>query len=200
MDVTSRPCFVLGITGASGVIYGIRTLKALLELDVDVHLIVSASGASVLTHEMGSSDILCLLQQLGVKGVQDRLAIHAPDDFFTPPASGSFRHNGMIIAPCAMRSIGNLASGIGDNLLHRAGDVALKERRPLILVPRETPFNRIHLENLLRLQDAGATILPAAPSFYHQPASVDALVDTVVARILDHLRLPQNLMPQWKTP
>jgi 4-hydroxy-3-polyprenylbenzoate decarboxylase len=149
---------------------------------------------------MGSENPLHLLDMRGHAKDTRKLFIHAQNDFFTPPASGSFSHQGMAIVPCAMRSIGNLAAGIGDNLIHRAADVSLKEKRPLILVPREAPFNAIHLENLLTLHRAGATILPASPAFYHHPQSVEALVDTTVARILDHLGCPQDLVPPWQQP
>lgn len=189
---------VLAITGASGVLYGIRTLECLLDGGVEVHLILSDSGKAVLAHEMGSADPQELLRKRGRVSATPHLHVHDVQDFFTPPASGSFRHQGMVIVPCAMRSIGNLAAGIGDNLIHRAADVSLKEKRPLILVPREAPFNAIHLENLLTLHRAGATILPASPAFYNHPQNVEALVDTVVARILDHLGCPQNLVPQWQ--
>ncbi|TWI72467.1 4-hydroxy-3-polyprenylbenzoate decarboxylase [Desulfobotulus alkaliphilus] len=190
--------FVIAITGASGVIYGIRTLENLLLQRAEVHLVVSDSGKSVLAHETGSDNILHILEKRKKLSTLSGLSIHDAHDFFTPPASGSFAHNGMAIVPCAMRSIGNLAAGIGDNLIHRAADVCLKEKRPLILVPREAPLHAIHLKNLLSLASAGATILPASPAFYHFPKDMEALVDSVVARILDHLGCPQNLMPPWQ--
>ena len=122
----------------------------------------------------------------------------SPKDFFTPPASGSYRHNGMVIVPCSMGALGRIASGVSDDLITRAADVCLKERRPLILVPRETPLNLIHLRNMVQVTEAGATVLPAMPSFYNRSTTIDELVDTVVARILQALNVPQDLVPQWQ--
>ncbi|MCW7753856.1 UbiX family flavin prenyltransferase [Desulfobotulus sp. H1] len=190
--------FVLAITGASGVIYGIRTLENLLLSGAEVHLVISDAGHSVLAHEMGSADPCAILTKRNRTSEKQNLHLHDSHNFFTPPASGSFSHDGMAIVPCAMRSIGNLAAGIGDNLIHRAADVSLKEKRPLILVPREAPFHAIHLNNLLTLQRAGATIIPASPAFYHFPKDIETLVDSVVARVLDHLGCPHSLMPPWQ--
>jgi 4-hydroxy-3-polyprenylbenzoate decarboxylase len=119
-------------------------------------------------------------------------------DYFSPPASGSFRHEGMVIVPCSMGTAGRIANGISDDLITRAADVCLKERRKLILVPRETPWNLIHLRNLTQLAEAGAIILPAAPGFYHKPQTVEDLVNHVVGRILQQLGIEQKLVPQWQ--
>ena len=119
------------------------------------------------------------------------------EDWFAPPASGSGEKAPLVVCPCSTGTLSALATGASNNLIERAGDVALKERRPLILVPREAPFSEVHLENMLKLTRMGALIMPASPGFYHKPQSVEDLVDFIVARILDHLNLPQNLMPRW---
>ena len=191
---------IVAICGASGVIYGLRLLKALLERDTCVYLIVSAAGKQVLGHETAytGQPFEDFLTSYGVVfSGNSTLTVLDSHDFFTPPASGSFRHQGMVVAPCTMGTLSAIAGGSGDNLIHRAADVCLKERRPLILVPRETPLNLIHMENMVKAARAGATVLPAAPSFYTRPASVEALVDTVVARILDHLDINQDLVKPW---
>ena len=191
---------VVAICGASGVIYGIRLLKALMERDHHVYLIVSKAGKQVLAHEMGYNGE-DMGEFLACQGIQprktDRLHVLDEYDFFSPPASGSFRHDGMVIAPCTMGTLGAIASGLANNLIHRAADVCLKEKRRLILVPRETPLNIIHMENMLKVAQAGATLMPASPSFYTRAQSIDGLVDTVVARVLDHLGLSHDLMGQW---
>jgi 4-hydroxy-3-polyprenylbenzoate decarboxylase len=128
----------------------------------------------------------------------DKFEILDRTNFFTPPASGSFRHDGMVIVPCSMGTAGRIANGISDDLVTRAADVCLKEKRKLILVIRETPLNLVHLRNLTQLAEAGATILPASPGFYYNPKSVEELVDTIVARILQNLGVDQKVMPQWR--
>lgn len=196
----SQKTVVVAICGASGTVYGLRLLKALLERDVGVFLIVSSAGKQVLAHENGYADQL-FIDFLKTNGCnisdRSRLTVLDEHDFFTPPASGSFRHDGMVIAPCTMGTLAAIAGGTGGNLIHRAADVCLKEQRKLILVPRETPLNTIHMENMLRAANAGATILPASPSFYTKPASLNDLVDTVIARILDHLDIAHDLMKPW---
>ena len=195
---------VVAVCGASGSLYGIRLLKALLEDENTVYLVVSATGRQVVTHETGhdwSGGVAGLREFLARQQVRihPRAELHllAPDDFFTPPASGSFRHDGMVIAPCSMKTLAAIAAGIADNLVHRSADVCLKEKRPLILAMRETPLNMVHLENMRRAAQAGATIMPACPSFYSRPQSVTDLVDTVVARMLDHLCIDQKLQKPW---
>jgi 4-hydroxy-3-polyprenylbenzoate decarboxylase len=125
------------------------------------------------------------------------LKVLHPRDYFSPPASGSFRHDGMVLIPCSMGALGRIAQGISDDLMTRAADVCLKERRPLILVVRETPFNLIHLRNMVQAAEAGAVILPANPSFYNRPKTLEEAVDTVVARTLQALGVEQNLVPEW---
>lgn len=191
---------VVGITGASGVVYGVRLVQALLERPLEVHLIVSPDGRKVLAHELGlEGDVTAILRRDygGGHHPAARLRDHAPESFFAPPASGSFRHDGMAVVPCSMKTLAAVAAGLADNLLNRAADICLKERRPLVLVPRETPLSRIHLGNMLRVSEAGAVVLPPAPGFYHRPQKVSDLVDFVVARILDQLGLPHDLLAPW---
>jgi 4-hydroxy-3-polyprenylbenzoate decarboxylase len=191
---------IVAICGASGVIYGIRLLKALLERPVNVKLIISKAGEEVLKHETdyNGTDFKSFLNKEGIEPHPEaKLECYQPNDLFAPPASGSFRHNGMVIAPCSMKTLGMISSGIADNLIHRAADVCLKEKRPLILIPRETPLDLIHLENMHRAALAGATIMPPSPSFYFQPKTINELVDTVIARVLDHIGIRQSIVKQW---
>ena len=189
---------VLGITGASGAIYGLRMLEELSKRCERVHLILSRNVVSVIRTET-DRDIP------DAPGPEDLLGHPAPNvvlcqpsDYFTPPASGSYRHDGMVIAPCSMGTAGRIAGGVSNDLMTRAADVCLKERRRLVLVVRETPFSLIHLRNLTTLAEAGATVMPAAPAFYGKPGTIDELVDTVVARALQALELPQDMVPEWK--
>ena len=199
--MTGSRTFVVAVSGASGVVYGVRLIKALLEQQANVAAIVSDAGAKVLAHEMGYDPEAGLFPFLKAYGVQAghlaNLSVFSQEDIGAPPASGSFRHGGMVVAPCSMKTLAGAAAGYADTLITRACDVTLKERRRLILVPRETPMNLIHLENMVRLTRAGAVILPASPSFYSFPSTLDALVDTVVARIMDHLGVEQTLMARW---
>ncbi|MFZ5569912.1 MAG: UbiX family flavin prenyltransferase [Thermodesulfobacteriota bacterium] len=191
---------IVGICGASGIIYGLRLLQALMEKPVRISLIISEVGKLVMRHET-DCDPEDPLGYIGRKiaGIhpQARLSLHGAGDLFAPPASGSFRHDGMVIAPCSMKTLAAISAGIAETVIHRAADVCLKEKRPLILVPRETPLNLIHLENMCRVSRAGATVMPAMPSFYSNPGSIPELVDTVVARILDHLGIPHDLAAEW---
>jgi 4-hydroxy-3-polyprenylbenzoate decarboxylase len=199
--MTGSRTFVVAVSGASGVVYGVRLIKALLEQQATVAAIVSDAGAKVLAHEMGydpDAGFPSFLKKYGVgPDLLDHLSVFSQDEIAAPPASGSFRHDGMVVAPCSMKTLAGAAAGYADTLITRACDVTLKERRRLILVPRETPVNLIHLENMVRLTRAGAVILPASPSFYSFPGTLDALVDTVVARIMDHLGVAQTLMARW---
>jgi len=191
---------IVAVCGASGTIYGIRLLKALLERPVDVRLIISSSGEEVLQHETDckTHDVLKFLKKEGVQLHPDAvLDQYEQDNLFASPASGSFRHDGMVIAPCSMKTLGTIAAGIAGNLIHRSADVCLKEKRPLILVPREAPLSLIHLKNMLTVTEAGAIILPASPSFYFQPKTIHELVDTIVARILDHIGIEHQIVRQW---
>jgi len=198
VDVNKK--IVVAICGASGSIYGIRLLKALLKNPINIYLIISNAGYKVLEHETGyrGESFSSFLKDKGVVIHNDAvLNIYEQDDFFAPPASGSFRNDGMVIVPCSMKTLGAIASGIADNLIHRAADVNLKEKRPLILLPRETPLSLIHLKNMYMAAKAGATIMPPSPSFYSNPQSIFDLVDSVIARVLDHLRIEHDLVKQW---
>ncbi len=191
---------VIAICGASGSIYGIRLLAELIKLPIELHVIISDAGRQVMAHELGYGGRLPdILDSIGPlpRRQNSRLIEHPWNSFFASPASGSFHHDGMAIVPCSMKTIGAIAAGLADNLIHRAADICLKERRPLILAPRETPFSRIHLQNLLRLSEAGAVIVPPSPGFYHHPKSTMDLVDFVVARILDQLHISHTLLKEW---
>ncbi|MDL2121830.1 MAG: UbiX family flavin prenyltransferase [Deltaproteobacteria bacterium] len=191
---------VVAICGASGSIYGIRLLKALLKNPINIYLIISSAGYKVLEHETGYKGELfsSFLKDKGITFNKNaHLNTYNQDDFFAPPASGSFRNDGMVIAPCSMKTLGAIAAGIADNLIHRAADVNLKEKRPLILLPRETPLNIIHLKNMYVAAKTGATIMPPSPSFYSNPESISDLVDSVIARVLDHLKIEHDLSKEW---
>lgn len=182
---------VIAITGASGAVYARRLIGAVPLDRYSVHLVVSEAGKLVYEFEIGrplSDDLPA------------GIAVWHESDFTAPFASGSFPCAGMVVVPCTMGTLAAIASGISLNLIHRAADVCLKERRPLIIVPRETPLNRIHLANMLRASEAGAVILPAMPGFYHRPESVSEIVDFMVARILDQLGIAHNLVSPWTGP
>ncbi len=192
---------VVAITGASGSIYGLRLVEELLKSQCRVALLLTRSGLEVLRYETGlewegSTSARKQLMR-DYFGGSNRLDHYDADDLFAPVASGSSAPEAMVIAPCSMGTAGRVAAGIGSNLVERVADVALKERRDLILVPRETPFNQIHLENLLKLSRAGAHILPAMPAFYHRPKKIDDLVDFVVGKILDSLQIKHSLFQRW---
>lgn len=178
---------IVAVTGASGVIYGKRLLEVLREKDVEIHLIVSEAARRVVRHELGDELVLHSLAH----------KVYEPWDLDAPITSGSFQVKGMVIVPASMRTIAAISHGYGDNLITRAADVQLKERRPLILVPRETPLNTIHLENMTRLSRLGACILPAMPAFYHKPESIGKLVDFIVGKILDQLGIDHSLYLRW---
>ena len=188
---------VLGVSGASGSIYGARLLTHLRRAGVPVHLVLSGTAELVAAHE--GVEFPGSLPS-GADGLPGEVVRHGHDDLFAPPSSGSFRHRGMVIAPCSAGTLGRIASGVSDSLLARAADVCLKERRPLVVILRETPLGRVHLRNMLALEEAGALILPASPSFYSRPRTIDDLVDTVLARALDHLGVELDVSPRWKEP
>ena len=192
---------IVAITGASGALYGIELIRQLLHHGRAVTLLLSDSGWEVLNHELklnwpaGTDRLLAAARNYFKVGEQLRHA--GVSDFFAPEASGSALGGGMVICPCSMGTLGRIASGVSGNLIERSADVALKERRPLILVPRETPLNAIHLENMLKLNRAGADILPAMPAFYHHPKTLDDLSRHLVGRILDRLQIAHSLTPRW---
>jgi 4-hydroxy-3-polyprenylbenzoate decarboxylase len=193
----------VSITGASGAVYALRLLEVLLSAGREVHFSISPSGAAVLKQELDRAISLERfdLRSLLAGAVADRSArqvhYHHYQDFFAPIASGSFLTAGMIVCPCSGSTLSGIAHGTSSNLIQRAADVHLKERRPLILVPRETPLSLIHLDNMRAAALAGAVILPAMPGWYHGVQSVGDLVDFVVARILDQLSIPHELMKRW---
>ena len=192
----------VAFTGASGLPFGLRLLECLLGAGVEVDLVYSAAAQLVARQECDvtlPSQPREATRLLGERyGARDaQLTVHSRDDWMAPMASGSNPGDAMAICPCTMGTLGAVANGLADNLIERAADVMLKERRPLVLVPRETPLSVIHLENMLKLARAGAVILPPAPGFYTRPQSVADLVDFVVARVLDHLDVPNTLSPRW---
>jgi flavin prenyltransferase len=191
---------VVAVTGASGAIYGIRLLAALLARPMEIFLMISRAGRRVMAHETdydGGPMADFLREQGGEFHPEARLREFSPDDLFAPPASGSFRHGGMAVAPCSMKTLGAVVSGVADDLILRAADVCLKERRPLVLLTRETPLSLIHLENMRRAVLAGATVMPPCPAFYARPKTVDELVDATAARLLDQLGIDNDLMRRW---
>jgi len=178
----------VAITGASGAIYGIRLLQALRDKGVETHLVVTRSAETIICHET----------EISIDEIK-RLATHCYDesDFNAPIASGSFKSSGMAIIPCSMKTLGGIASGFAYNLVMRAADVTLKERRTLVLVPRETPLNAIHLGNMLKLTRIGAIVLPPVPAFYNLPKSIDDIVDHTVGRVLDCFGIDHALYKRW---
>jgi len=189
---------VVGVTGASGAIYAQRFLSRAAQMYDEVLLILSDQAIQVASTELGVAP-----ERANFK-TKDWLGEEFPNvrllnsrDYFTPPASGSFRHDGMVIVPCSMGSAGRIANGISDDLLTRSADVCLKERRPLIVVPREMPMNVIMLRNLTTLAEAGATVLPACPAWYHRPKTLEELADTVVSRIFQVLGRPLADAKEW---
>lgn len=196
MRVSAGAPVTFGITGASGAPYAVRLLRALNEGGTPVRLIVSGYGLRLLQEESGIDGLDGLR---AATGDWSRVELYDSLDRGATPASGSAPSAGMVVCPCSMGTLASIAAGTSRNLVERAADVALKERRPLILVPRETPLSLIHLENMTRLTRAGATIMPAAPGFYHRPQGIDDLVDFVVARILDHLGVAHGVGTRWKS-
>jgi 4-hydroxy-3-polyprenylbenzoate decarboxylase len=187
---------VMAITGASGAPYAVRLLSALGEACVPVRLIVSATGWRLLEEETGVANEQALRE---AAKAGEHVVVYADDDRGATPASGSAPSRGMVICPCSMGTLASIAQGTTRSLIERAADVALKERRKLVLVPRETPYSAIHLENMLRLTRAGATILPASPGFYHRPRRMEELIDFVVARVLSHMGVDHDLGPRWQS-
>lgn len=194
----------VAITGASGAIYAQKTLTHLASSGVveRINLIFSESARTVAMVELGfdlrSADERKLHEWIGLSPAAKILRLHRLDNMAATPSSGSHPQAGMIIVPCSMGTLGAIASGAGTNLIHRAADVTLKEGRKLVLVPRETPYNTIHLENMLKLARAGAQIVAASPGFYHRPQTIDALVDHLCFRILDQFGIPHSTATRWK--
>jgi 4-hydroxy-3-polyprenylbenzoate decarboxylase len=196
--------YVVGVTGGSGAPYARRLLQVLLEAGHQVKLVVTESGERILAIELGLRLEGTLDERtehwrsfLGRPAGDTALELFHPRDMAASISSGSFPTSGMVVIPCSMGTLARIAAGVSTTLVERAADVTMKERRPLVLVPRETPLNEIHLENMLRLRRAGADILPAAPGFYHQPHTIDDLVDFIVGRVLDRLGVEHQLLRRW---
>ena len=192
----TRLPIVLAITGASGAPYAVRLLEVLARSQVPLWLIVSGHGQRLLEHECGLASLDALREATGADWSSVR--VFPDDDRGALPASGSQRTAGMVICPCSMGTVAAVAAGTSRSLVERAADVALKERRALILVPRETPLSLVHLRNLVAVTEAGATVIPAAPGFYHRPTRVSELVDFVVQRVLDHLAVDITVAGRWQ--
>jgi 4-hydroxy-3-polyprenylbenzoate decarboxylase len=198
----TQKTITLAFTGASGLPYGLRLLECLIGARARVYLLYSSAAQIVARQEL---ELTLPTQPAAAtayfaeryKAAPGQLTVFGREDWFSPVASGSNPADAMAICPCSMGSLGAIAAGLADNLVERAADVMLKERRPLVLVPRETPLSAIHLENMLKLARAGAVILPPSPGFYAHPQSVDDLIDFVVARILDQLGIDHTLGPRW---
>jgi flavin prenyltransferase len=196
--MSATPPIVMGVTGASGAPYAVRLLQQLVAAHRPVSLIVSKYGMRLLETESGIGSMDALRDSVGKAGWDSCVETFSNEDRGAPPASGSALTAGMIVCPCSMGTLSAIAVGASRSLIERAADVTLKERRKLILVPRETPLSAIHLGNMLRLARAGAVVMPAAPGFYHRPKQVSDLVDFVVGRMLDHLGVEQSLVKRWR--
>jgi flavin prenyltransferase len=198
-----RPRIIVGITGASGTIYGRTLLDELTQLDVEIHLIVSPASLILMREELGvtfAGNRFNVAKFLGRRLAKDRVIMHSDGDLAAPPASGTFRAQGMVICPCSMKTLGTLATGTGASLICRAAEACLKERRRVVLVPRESPLSLIHLRNMVTLTEVGAIVLPAAPGFYHHPKTIDDLVRHVVLKTLDALGVEHSIPFRWKDP
>ena len=187
-DEPTRRRVIVAITGATGAVFGVRTLQRLQEFDVETHLVVSGWGMRTLAHEtsLGPDDL---------KGIAD--FVYRPGDQGAAISSGSFRTAGMIVAPCSVKTVAAIASGYASDLIPRAADVVLKERRSLVLLVRESPLSEIHLDNMLKLSRMGVSIVPPVPAFYNHPSSIAELIDHVVTRALDQLGLESYSTPRW---
>ena len=190
---------VVAITGASGGIYGLRLMQELLAAGARVSLLTSGCGLAVLKEECGIdwAGADAIGQAVRDHFASDRITWYAEDDFFSPIASGSAAPDAMIVCPCSMGTLARIAVGISGNLLERTADVMLKEGRPLVLVPRETPLSAIHLENMLKLARLGVRIVPAMPAFYQRPQTVEDQVDFVVGKVLDQVGVAHALFTRW---
>ncbi|MEO0421121.1 MAG: flavin prenyltransferase UbiX [Pseudomonadota bacterium] len=200
--VDDQRTITLAFTGASGAQYGLRLLQVLLAREIRVFLLLSKPAQVVIGMETslklpGRSGEIERYFTERFEAAPEQLRVFGREEWTSPVASGSGAPRDMVICPCSMATVGAIAAGAGRELIERAADVVIKERGHLIVVPRETPFSVIHLENLLRLAQLGVTILPPSPGFYHEPTTMDDLIDFVVARILDQLDVPQGLMPRW---
>jgi 4-hydroxy-3-polyprenylbenzoate decarboxylase len=194
---------VVAVTGASGALYALRFLKAAIELGIDVDLVVSDYGKRLLVDEcdlnLKTTPVETWLERAYGPGERPgRITVHREQDLDSRIASGSQHWDAMVVVPCSMKSLAGIAAGAASNLIERAADVTLKERRPLVLVPRETPLNLIHLENLVRVARAGAAVVPAMPAFYFHPSSFEDLADFIAGRVLSLLGIPHALFAPWE--
>ncbi|HLR69676.1 UbiX family flavin prenyltransferase [Virgibacillus alimentarius] len=178
---------VVGITGASGSLYAYTLIRALHQLGIETHLVATETGVKVMQYECG----------ITMDELKQFATVHDNQNLFAPVASGSFQTDGMVIVPCSMNTLGTIANGMGESLLSRAASVVLKEKRNLVIVPREAPFHVIHLRNMTTLAESGVHILPASPGFYHHPTEIWELINFMVARILDELKIEHQLMERW---
>ncbi|QBY03809.1 UbiX family flavin prenyltransferase [Thalassotalea sp. HSM 43] len=200
--VAFKGTITLAITGASGSAYALRLLQCLLAAEYKVYVLISSAARVVLDTETGfklpgspDAATAILVEKFNAKDGQ--LKVFGKEQWFSPVASGSAAPKQMIVCPCSTGTLAAISQGMSDNLIERAADVVIKERGQLILVPRETPFSTIHLANMHSLSQMGVTIMPAAPGFYHNPESIDDLIDFMVGRMLDHLGIEQAIMPRW---
>lgn len=202
MDNSFKRRITIAMTGASGAPYAMELIQQLINQDIKVFLLLSSAAKVVLKTEMeldipGSPSQATEWCKNYFSAKQHQIEVLGKEQWFSPPASGSAAPKQMVVLPCSTGTLSAIATGSSDNLIERAADVVIKERGQLILVPRETPFSSIHLENMLKLSNLGVTIMPAAPGFYHHPKSIDDLVQFMVARVLDHLQIEQTLVPRW---
>lgn len=181
---------IVAITGASGSCYAVRLLEVLIASELEPYVVISPAGRQVMAVELGSGDLKDHVGSAGWREEDVR-------DLTSPLASGSFQTSGMVILPCSTGTLGSVAHGISSNLIHRAAEVCLKERRPLIVVPRETPLSQITLQNMLTLAQAGVHVVPASPGFYHNPQKISDLVDFMAGRVLDLMKIPHELSKRW---
>ncbi len=200
--MTQPKTITLAITGASGSAYAIRFLECLLAADYQVYLLCSSAARVVFDTEIGlklpaAPETATAFLTKKFKAKAGQLTVFGKEQWFSPVASGSAAPKQMIVCPCSTGTLAAISQGMSDNLIERAADVVIKERGQLILVPRETPYSAIHLQNMLTLAQMGVTIMPASPGFYHNPHSINDLVDFMVGRLLDHLGIDQKIMPRW---
>lgn len=191
MSANSRPRLIVGISGASGIVYGVRLLEALRRLEVEAHLVMTKAAQITLAHEMN-------LKVADVHALAD--VVHGAENIAASISSGSFHTMGMIVAPCSIRSLSEIATGVTSNLLTRAADVVLKERRRLVLMVRETPLHLGHLRSMTQVTEMGAIVVPPVPAFYSRPETVDDIVNHSVGRVLDLFGLESSLVRRWGTP
>ena len=189
---------IVAITGASGVIYAKRLLEILSQEDFLIHLTISEAGAVIIKNELDIEINLTDFQFESLIGFPTNNIYHHFSDITAAISSGSYKTEGMVIVPCSMNTLGAIAAGISNNLIHRAADVCIKENRKLVLVPRETPLSSIHLKNMLKLSKLGVCILPAMPGFYHKPQTISEQVDFIICKILDQFGIENNLIRRWE--